>query len=118
MKLIERMMKLEEHDINETEKTKIFWTITYFFVFITLSYCVFNAWNRTSIEPFGWHLAIDLAIKLVMIPIPLIMGVLFRNLLRKNLAKDLLSERMYQICNLWIAQLLCNSYLAMVILLG
>jgi len=106
-------MKLEERDLSETERAKILWIVAYLFVFLTLLSPVFHAWDLSHVHPFKLEGAIDLGFQLLVCPIPLLMGILFRGSLRNELKKDLLSARTYQICDYWIAQLLAYSYLAM-----
>jgi hypothetical protein len=109
-------MKLEERDLSETEKTKISWMIVYLFVSLTLLSLMFHAWDLSHVQPFRWHDAIDVGLQFLICPFPLLMGIFFRGLLRKELKKNLLSARTYQICDYWIAQLLVYSYMVMLMI--
>jgi len=108
-----RKMKLEDRDLSETEKARIQWGFVYFFAALTL---LRLAWDTFLARPFSWHIAIDNGLGLLICPFPLLIGLMFRRLLKRELAKDLLSARTYQVCDYWIAQLLVFAYLAIMVI--
>jgi hypothetical protein len=69
--------------------------------------------NQTSTNR---KISSTVAIEILALPIPLWMGLAFRKTLKDELDKCLLSDRTYQICDYWIAQLLLLVYICLVII--
>ena len=109
-------MASEADALKGTENAGTIWTLLYLIATVELVFRVVDVWFAFHAQPFGWKKPVDLGFEILALPIPLWMGLAFRKTLKNELDKGLLSDRTYQICDCWIAQLLLLVYICMVII--
>ncbi|MGA3046244.1 MAG: hypothetical protein ABSD67_06450 [Terracidiphilus sp.] len=105
----------EADALKGTENAGAIWTLLYLVATVELLFRLVDVWFAFHARPSGWKKPIDLGFEILGLPIPLWMGLAFRRTLKDELDKSLLSERTYQICDYWIAQLLLLIYLCFVV---
>lgn len=102
-------------DERGVEYAPLYWKINYFFCGMTFVERLLHGWKvlRTSpADPLEITTSVLTALFCFM---PLLLGRSFLKRLKGELEKELLSPRIYDICNWRIAQLLFIAYLAMLV---
>jgi len=109
-------MTIEDRALKGTEYTGLLWVGAYFAIAAALVGRSFHLWGALHAQPLGWKAPVDIGFELLVLPVPLLMSLAFRKMLRAELGKDLISMRTYRICDYWIAQLLLYAYFCLVII--
>ena len=109
-------MDSKEAALSGTEYTKMYWGADYLLAGVVFLY------RSTSLvevilhgQPYDVQKIFMSGLSLVYCFLPLILGVAFRKLLKRELDRELLSTRTYLICNWRIAQLLFIVYIGMML---
>ena len=106
-------MESEDRELKGTENTGLLWIFIYFMAALAFVALAGNAWVAFDSQPFRWKTVVNFGFKFIVFPVPMMMGISFRGTLKRELDKDLLGERTYRICDLWIAKLLALVYLGL-----
>jgi hypothetical protein len=109
----EKAVEDEDKALKGTEKAGTLWSIVYVLAALGFLRRMFDLWFACHELPFRWRAPIDSGFDMLFLPLPLLVGMAFRGLLKKELGKDLLSPRTYEICEYWVALLLLVVYMGM-----
>ena len=108
-------MDIEEAASNNTQYTGAYWVIDCVFCGEVSLERMFTFWKSAHVvpsDPWGWF---QPCLAMVYVFLPLLVGYQFRRLLKRELQKELLSARMFAICDWRIAQLLFLAYMGLLI---
>jgi hypothetical protein len=108
-------METNDRALRFTAATPELWGAVYMMLIFTLAARAFHGWERLGGKQLEWPDALVIAVDLLVCPVPLVIGVAFRRLLKKEVHRSLLNSRTYRICNFWIAQILIIAYITMVL---
>ena len=108
-------MKLENRDLTETEKTRLVWVITYAMAASTILFRTIHTWEIVHTPPFSWWRSAFGCFNLLFCLFPLLFGIAIRRSLKRDLNRDQLSPRAYQLYGYLIAMLVYFAYMAMVL---
>jgi hypothetical protein len=108
-------MENDDRALKRFAATPELWGAVYMMLIFTVSERAFHSWQRLAGKPIRWDEAAVVGIDLLVCPVPLLMGLAFRRLLRREARDGLLNARIYRVCNFWIAQLLVLAYVTMVL---
>ena len=108
-------MGSDDRALQNTEYAGMYWVIAYLLALVAFLVRASYEWKAAHAHPFEWNDAVLAGMGLIYSFFPVILGLAFRRTLRKERARDLLSERTYSICNFRIAQLLFFAYLGMIV---
>lgn len=108
-------METPDRALRGTAATPELWGAVYMLLVFTLVDRFFHTWQRFGGFPGNWQDGVVTAVDLLVCPVPLLMGISFQRLLKREAGRSLLNPRTYKICNFWIAQLLILAYVTMVL---
>jgi hypothetical protein len=108
-------LQSNDRALRGTAATPELWGAVYMMLVFALLCRALKAWNRLEGQPIELGQIIQVAVDLLICPAPIFMGIAFRNLVKREVRKNLITPRTFKICNFWIAQLLVLVYIAMVI---
>ena len=108
-------MESNDPALRGTAATPELWAGVYMMLVFALLSRALKAWNRLEGQPIELGQIVQVAIDLLICPAPIFMGIAFRNLVKGEVRKNLVTPRTFKICNFWIAQLLILAYITMVI---
>lgn len=107
-------MASEDQAMKGTENSSLFWVLVYMIAALAYLVALVGAWTTYREHQFNLMMAVKFCAELVALPIPLMMGRVFRKTLKNELGKGLLGERTFRMCDSWIPQLLLWSYICLV----
>jgi hypothetical protein len=110
-----RALQSNDRALRGTAATPELWGAVYMMLVFALLSRALKAWNRLEGQPIELGQIVQVAIDLLICPAPIFMGIAFRNLVKGEVRKNLVTPRTFKICNFWIAQLLILAYITMVI---
>src|SRR5271157_5880114 len=107
-------MASKDQAVKGTDNTGLLWILVYFIAAALFLESVIHTWYAFYVRPFSWENPIDFCFKLLLMPIPLVISLIFRRTLKDELGKEFISERTYRICDYMLAQLLLFTYICLV----
>lgn len=110
-----KALQSNDRALRGTAATPELWGAVYMMLVFVLLSRALHAWNRLEGQPIGWQQILEVAVNLLICPAPIFMGIAFRNLVKSEVRKNLITLRTFKICNFWIAQLLILAYITMVV---
>jgi hypothetical protein len=108
-------MARPDYALKVTAATPQLWGAVYMMLVFTAAERAFHAWQRLHGVPTNWRDAVVVAVDLLVCPLPVIVGIAFQRLLKREANRTALSPRTYKICSSWIPQMLILAYVTMVL---
>jgi hypothetical protein len=108
-------LQSNDRALRGTAATPELWGAVYMMLVFALLCRALRAWNRLEGQPIDWQQILQVALDLLICPTPIFMGIAFRNLVKSEVRKNMITPRTFKICNFWIAQLLVLVYITMVL---
>jgi predicted transporter len=101
--------------LQNTEYAGMYWGMVYILTVFAFLVRAANDWKVARNHPPDWLDATMMGMGLLYCLIPLFLGLAFRRALKREMDRDLLSPRTFQICSFRIAMLLIFVYLGIMI---
>src|SRR5579863_3058791 len=108
-------MEDKDRAMQNTEYTGMYWDMVYISTALAFVIRAANDWKASRAHPLDWLEAVHIGMGLLYCLLPLFLGLAFRRNLKREMDRDLLSLRTFQICSLRIAMLLFFVYMGMMI---
>jgi hypothetical protein len=108
-------MEIEDAALNNTEYARAYWVIDCVFCGVVFLERMLDFWKSVHTAPsdlLGW---VPHCLAILYVFFPLLAAYQFRRLLKRESQRELLSARMFAICDWRIAQLLFLAYMGLLI---
>ena len=108
-------MEANDRVMQNTEYAGMYWGIVYILAVAAFLLRAANDWKVARTHPPDWLDVTTIGMSLIYCLLPLIFGLVFRRALKKEMDRDFMSLRTFQICSFRIAILLFLVYMGMMI---
>lgn len=108
-------MEIEDTALNNTQYARTYWVINCVLCGVVFLERLGVLWKSVHVDPSDLLELVPSCLAVLYVFLPLLATWQFRRLLSRELQKDLLSARTFEICDWRIAQLLFLTYMGLLV---